>query len=321
MYRAGDNDPAARLANAQQRHAALVAELERKRMVVAKLVASAVMRGEQPTAIPELPRTTGGVVDPHTIPPAAALGVAEELERATITLDARRAELDAILSELSSGRGAGTAPGLGKPPRALPTSYLFAEWFSFPLIIALGIVAVPDAIIAFAPAPGRGLAGQLVPVAIAIAVILVSLIMTMLRVRFLTHGTVAVSTTVTTTHGIGSYTNANMAQGRGWNVVRVDYTGPRQVSRVRFVADDGSTGELVVRGLAYSDGKILCLPGGGPGQTARGRVITRFHSRPRPDAVGNWQGDLSGPTKIATAIAGSLLVFIIALGLISLVRG
>src|SRR5690349_19767622 len=136
MYRAGENDPAALLASAQQRHGALLEELERKRTVIATLVANAIMRGEQPRAIPELPRTTGADVNPHTIPPAAALGVAAELERAMMALEARRAELDAILGELSSGQGAGTAPELAAPPRALPTSYLFAEWLSFPLIIA-----------------------------------------------------------------------------------------------------------------------------------------------------------------------------------------
>jgi exonuclease VII small subunit len=304
MYRTEDSDPALRFERARGRLETLARALENKRQRAQLLSAQIVRGGGALVPVPALPKTDVAVGDAASMPPAALAGITAEIERATLELESHEARLDAMIAEFQARLDGGSVVAtLGPPPRGVPFVYWLAEWLSLPFILVL---AIGGSVVFFL--------GQLLeplrfaPAAFALGVIVWSLVATMQRTRLLGRGSLPVSTSTTEKPGFGSYLNQRLTSYRGWEAVATQYSGPRVKTHVRFVASDGSAGELVVGGMPYKGGIILCAPGGGAGSTSRGMTVGRFRSHPRPDARGQWQPSIGGAQWAGVAIGALLLV-------------
>jgi len=304
MYRAQDEDPTARFERARARHEAIARQLGDK-CQQAQLLSARVMRaGGGLVSVPALPKTEIAVGNAASMPPAALDGITAEIERATAELERHAAGLDTMIGELQARLDGGSVIGtLGPPPRSVPFNYRLAEWLSLPFILVVAIGGGLAFVLAQVVEPLR-----FGPAAFAVGVIVWSVLATMQRTRLLAHGSLPVSTSTTQKPGLGGYLNQRMTSYSGWEVSATNYSGPRYKTHVRFVAGDGSAGELVVGGMPYTGGIILCTPGGGAGSTSKGMTVARFHSHPRPDASGKWQGSLGGAQWAAVTIGGLLLV-------------
>ena len=285
MYRAPDEDPAARLERAREHHAALAKELGDKRQQAQLLAVQIMKAGGALVVIPPLPQTNITVGDASSIPAAALAGITAEVERATLELEQHRSTLDRMITDFKTRLAGGSVTAtLGPAPRPVPFVYRLAEWLSLPFILVVLIGGALSVVLGLTVPPLR-----FVPAVFVVGAIVWSVIATRRRTRLLSQGSLPVSTSMTDKPTFGSYQNQRMTSYAGWDPVATDYTGPRCKTLVRFVASDGSAGELVVTGMRYKGGIILCAPGGGAGKTAAGLDIARFQApasrRDRPVAA------------------------------------
>jgi hypothetical protein len=302
MYRAQDDDPAAMFARARARHEALAKELVEKHQQAQLLSVQVMRKGGALEPIPPLPTTN--FADAAALPPAALAGITAEVERATEQLEQRKVGLDKTITQLQARLDGGSVNAtLGPAPRGVPFVYFLAEWLSLPFVLVVAIGGSVTFVLAEAVAPLR-----FAPAAYAFGAIVWSLVATMRRTRLLSHGGLPLSTSMEEKPGLGSYQNQRLTSCVGWERVAANYTGPRVKTHVRFVASDGSAGDLVIGGMPYKGGVILCTPGGGAGATARGMAISRFHCQPRPDVTGKWQASIGGAQWAGVAIGGILLL-------------
>ena len=292
-YRGPDDSPAARYAEARRRHEEALTRVERKRRDAALLASDERNLGvvSDWSALGDLPRLNVSAADPSALPPAALVTMTSEVDFATSLVLERERRIDEITASFEA-RARGASQALCPAPRSVPPSYLAAELLSLPFAVTMFAIAIF----------GGGLTSAGAPAVTSLALVVlgaaIHFAMAARRVSLLARGDVPVSFTVAHEDSIGSYENTRMNDAHGWDIVPTQYSGPIVKNRIRYVTADGGSGEIVRRGMAFSDGALLCKPRGGGAM-----VVTDFACSPRPDPRGAWSGALTTPRKVIVALA------------------
>lgn len=224
-----------------------------------------------------------------------------EVERLRAEAELLR-KVNLVLNARVQGRQADLP--LGPPPRAVPASYLIAQWLGLsPMLLVFVVAFGAPGIAVMVGALGAGGWSSLLPTLLAAIVLMVLFAFARSKTRFLAECKQAEGVTVSsTTSTSSSYKNWNLPVARGWQVTYEAYTGSGTMTTLRFVTDDGRTGSAEVKGRPYESGVVLYHPA-----TLRAHCVSAFRCAPHPDARGAWQPGLSVPLIIRVSITALLL--------------
>jgi hypothetical protein len=310
-YRSDRTSAEARLSAALARRERALCALEEQHNALYEVNRQLAARGllTAPRARP----TVTEVEAPQTLELDECFRAVPSVDAETERLDAQSRELENLLQVLShrlDGESDEHLP-LAPAPRAVPLTYLLAEWTSpwANLALVFGAWFLPlgfMALIAMIERPE-------VPAALFVLVGLWATYRMRRAADRLRHVERAQVTVLGSGHTDTDYENWTVMQLSGWEAAKKSYTGKEQVTHLGLTASNGATGEMLIRGASYDDGVILC-----DARSPKDPVFLRlekFACSPKPDDSGQWRGTLTRTEWMFVALG---LATFIALALLAL---